>query len=207
MRTIGKVFGAILVILSLIILGGCVALISHDYTNPPTVTPSPVARVSVAPVHAKAPASPTRQETLPTPQPTIAPSDESSPRLSEPQLQLFESNMEDAGFTVTEHLRYDHTTADGAIVYGGELAKDGITYTYALSSCKDAAGADTVMSASVLTLQALGFHGSYKNTDTTNTWIGTRTNDNGAVVGGMATEAMAEPNTPPYTVMTAIATS
>ena len=76
------------------------------------------------------------------------------------------------------------------------MERDGITYEYALSSCKDAASADALMSNTVSSLQALGFDGSYKEV---NQWTGSMTNDNGALVGAMVKE---DADNPPYLVTT-----
>ena len=174
-----------LVVVVLLLTLGCVALMANTPSTTTTTNPTATPMATTLP-----------QATASQTTPTVRPTSSGSTKLTSDQLSVFENVLVSDGYTVTQHLTYNQTNADGSTMYSGQLTKDGITYDYNLNVYKDQASADAGFSSSVSTLQALGFT---QSSSSSTEWIGTQV-INGQAVGGLA-EEMA--SSAPYIVMVA----
>jgi|GEM_PF-624415 hypothetical protein len=200
MRTSTKILGGIVVLLLLLVIVGS-AMSSNNSPTPtpsatatpaPTATPNPsvVASQDAAQVRANQAAGRAAQAN-PTPAPTATPAatTPSTPdKLTQAQLDAGEAALVSDGYTFTQHLTYDHTNADGTLVYMGKATTpEGYSENIQLMVYKDQASADAGLASSVTILQGMGFTGSYSDAYA---WTGTMIYQ-GQAVGGGAVESSA----------------
>lgn len=164
--------GGVLLVL-LIMIVSAMASPSNSGGGAGTVTPTlastvaPTARVTVK-------ATPTARAT-----PSVK-------RLTQAQLDAGEASMTNDGYTITQHLAYKETYADGTLVYTGKMiSPDGYDTAYQLMVYKDQTSADAGLTNSVGILQSMGFSGSYSDAYS---WTGAMMS-NGQALGSGAVES------------------
>ncbi len=167
--------------LPLLFIGALVLVSISGCLSSTNNSPSPVASSEPTGVPTVAPTEQPVATAVSTPVPTVTAI--SPTKLTDSQLATFESSMTDKGYTVTEHLHYATTLADGSLRYDGKLTSpDGYSTTYQIYVYKDSSSADAGFASAISVLKGMGFN---EHSSDSTSWTGLM----GASLAGGAVES------------------